>query len=185
MSNTNPYEKCPIYESKNFILRLVEENDAENLFKCYSDLSAVKFMNSDNCTSDFHFTTINEVKNCIFIWLREYENKGYVRFSIEDKQNCKAIGTIEMFGRKDADGKITGYGVLRIDLCSNYEKHSYITELLEISNKHFYDVFGVKQIITKAISTATERILALIENGFLKLENNIIPYGDYYIKRKA
>lgn len=183
MSNTNPYEKCPVYESESFILRLVEENDAKSLLKCYSDLSAVKFMNSDNCKFGFHFTTIDEVKNCILFWLNEYVEKRFVRFSVVDKQIQKAIGTIEMFGRKDADGKITGYGVLRIDLCSNYEKHSFIIELLKISNENFYDVFGVEQIITKAIPTATERISALTESGYLKLENkDILPYDNYHVR---
>ncbi len=183
MSNINPYEKCPIYESESFTLRLVEEKDAEDLLKCYSDILAVKLMNSDNCTSDFYYRTIKEMKDCILFWIKEYENKVYVRFSIVDKQIQKIIGTMEIFGRKAKEEKSSKLGVLRIDLCSNYEIQSYITELLKISNEHFYDVFDVKHIITKAIPTAKERISSLIENGFSELENNtIIPYDNYFIR---
>lgn len=176
MLKVNPYEKCPIYETESFILRLVEESDVDGLLECYSDLSAVKFMNSDRCTSDFHYTTIDEMKNCIQFWLKEYKNKGYVRFSVIDKQTQKAVGSIEIFGGSK-------FGVLRIDLKSNYEKQSYITEILKISNIYFYDAFSVNHVISKAIPEATKRISALIENGFLKLEDNtILPYGDYYIR---
>lgn len=68
------------------------------LLECYSDLSAVKIMNSGRCASDFHYTTTDEMKNCIRFWLGEYAKKAYVRFSIIDKQIQKAVGSIEMFG---------------------------------------------------------------------------------------
>ena len=38
----DPYEKCPEYESENFILRLVTMDDAEELFVCYGDPEAQK-----------------------------------------------------------------------------------------------------------------------------------------------
>lgn len=183
MFSTSPYERCPIFESESFILRLVNESDAENLLKCYSDLSAVKLMNSDNCINNFHYKTIDEMKDCILFWLKEYESKAYIRFSIIDKQIQKAVGTIEIFGRKETDEKDIKFGVLRIDLCSGYEKRSYITELLQISNEHFYNMFGVRHIITKAIPAAAERISALTGSGFSKLgDNTIMPYSHYYIR---
>ena len=52
------YEKCPVYETKQFIFRMVEENDAEDLLSCYSDKTSAKFFNSDNCTSDFIYKSL-------------------------------------------------------------------------------------------------------------------------------
>ena len=43
----NPYEKCPVYENENYLLRLVETSDAPDLLLVYSDEKAVPFFNSD------------------------------------------------------------------------------------------------------------------------------------------
>lgn len=32
-----PYEKCPVFESENYLIRLVEATDAPELFLVYSD----------------------------------------------------------------------------------------------------------------------------------------------------
>ena len=36
----NPYEKCPVYENENYMLRMVRKEDKEDLLKVYSDLSS-------------------------------------------------------------------------------------------------------------------------------------------------
>ena len=61
----NVYEQCPVYKTESFILRLVKIEDAEALLKCYSDKDTVSKMNSDYCTSDFFYTTKNEMEQCI------------------------------------------------------------------------------------------------------------------------
>ncbi len=183
MTNINPYEKCPIYETKSFILRLVEKTDALDLLKCYSDVEAVKLMNSDNCINNFHYVTIEEMIDCILFWIKDYENKVYVRFSIVDKSTKTAIGTIEVFKRRQMDEKALVCGVLRIDLRSEYERKNYLMELLKLSNIHFYDIFKVNRIIIKSIPYAKERISALIESGFSELKNNtVVEYSNYFIR---
>ncbi len=181
----NPYKKCPIYETKRFILRLVEEKDAEDLLECYSDTISAKFFNSDNCTSDFIYKTLDEMRNSIKFWLWEYKNQGYVRFSIVDKIRSKAFGTIEMFAKGDYIGEYGKVGVLRLDLASRYEKVDVITELLDTIEENFYCDFEVENIITKAIPEAKERVAALKNSGFRELEGNtIVPYDCYFIKAK-
>jgi len=175
----SPYDKCPVYTSEHFSLRLVEEGDAEDMLCCYSDVSSVRLMNADNCTSDFYYTTLSEMKDCIQGWLKGYE-RGVpvcIRFSIIDTQNGKVIGTIEMYV------KSRDIGVLRIDLCSAYETQNHIIELLQLSTGKFYDVYGVQHILTKAIPIATERIAALRACGFTPAEHHAMkPHGDYYIR---
>lgn len=55
---TNPYEKCPVFESENYLLRLIEPADVKDLLLVYSDEKAVPLFNGDNCNGDdFHYTT--------------------------------------------------------------------------------------------------------------------------------
>ena len=41
------YENCPILETDCFLIRRIEEQDAEDLLEVYSDLNALPFFNSD------------------------------------------------------------------------------------------------------------------------------------------
>ncbi|MDR0270514.1 hypothetical protein [Paenibacillus sp.] len=108
MLKENPYEKCPIYESEHFCVRLVEEKDAEDLLMCYSDPASAELFNTDNCHHDFICRTSSEVEGYIQYWLEEYRGKGFVRFSVIDKLDEKAVGTIEMFVRKEKDNRDNG-----------------------------------------------------------------------------
>lgn len=177
------YEKCPVYESEKFIFRMVEEKDAKDLLDCYSDPKAVKLFNSDNCTSDFFYKTLEEMEECIHFWLDQYKDKYYVRFSIVDKQSNKAIGTIEFYDRKVSYKDITKVGVQRVDLASKYEKEIFISEIIDIVIDNLCEAFQVEHIITKAIQDAKERILSLNNKNFERLEDKaILPYDDYYIR---
>lgn len=92
----NPYIECPKLESNYFLIRLVEEDDCEDLLACYSDKETIKIVNRDNCPIDFYFNSQDELRKLIKFWLWEYSNHGYVRFSIIDRGNYKAIGTIKI-----------------------------------------------------------------------------------------
>lgn len=48
----NPYENCPVFEGANYLLRLVEPDDAPSLLTMYSDEKSLPLFNSDNCTYD-------------------------------------------------------------------------------------------------------------------------------------
>lgn len=204
MRDQSIFDNCPVYESDHFLLRLVEEKDAEDLLACYSEPSAVRLMNSDNCTCDFYFTTIDEMVDMIRGWQGSYETRwgayeggALLRFSIIDKQNNKAVGTIEMFD------KTKDVGILRLDLCSKYEKQDSLTEIIRLATEKFFDAFGVKRIFTKAIMEAAERIAALNACGYKSTimprgalwwtwvdgkkirSKNDLPYGDYYVCEAA
>lgn len=182
MPDTNPYQTCPTYETESFILRLVTETDADDLLQCYSDPTAVQFMNSDNCSSDFLFSTLAEMRRYIGFWLAEYQSGGYVRFAVVAKRSGRAVGTIEMFGREGA-GDSGRFGVLRIDLRSDHEQRGYISELLRLACAEFYEAFSVGRIITKAIPTAGERLAALAACGFTGLAaGSLVPYDHYQIR---
>jgi len=182
MQRENPYEKCPVYETEKFVFRLVQEGDAQDLLECYSDPASAKLFNSDNCTSNFIYQTIAEMKNCIRFWLDEYKRRCYIRFSIVDKNQKKAVGTIECFAKQERFQEFGTVGVLRVDIASQYENKDVITEILNMVGNHFYDCFVIESIITKAVPEAKQRVIALKNTGYQELKNNpIMPFADYYV----
>lgn len=113
----------------------------------------------------------------------EYSYGGYVRFAIIDKETRKAVGTIEIFAKKDIYKDYGKVGALRLDLKSNYETNDSISEIIQIVSEYFGDLFEINSVITKAISYATTRIEALMNNGFKVLKGyEITTYDDHFIK---
>lgn len=49
----NIFEKSPVIENDNFLLRMVMKKDCDNLLEVYSDKNALPFFNSDNCDGNF------------------------------------------------------------------------------------------------------------------------------------
>lgn len=173
----DPYELCPEYETKSFLLRLVSQDDAGDLLVCYSDTDARRLFNSDNCTSDFFFSNLDEMRECIDLWLSDYGKGKYVRFAIVDKTSNKAVGTVEIFGGKR--------GVLRIDISSGYEDPEQLSELVSIADSFFYD-FKCEAMLTKAVPEAAGRIQVLTQNGFVPYpKNEEWSHEHYYIKKTA
>ena len=174
------YDECPTYTTDHFLLRPVEVGDAEDLLRCYSDEAAVRLMNADNCNTDFHFETLEAMRDYITGWVEDLKRSLLIRFSVVDSRSGTAVGTIEMFDKNKS------IGVLRLDLCSAYETQDYIVELLGVSVENFYDGFGVTHLVSKAIPEAAERIAALRACGFTPAEREVNgPYGDYYERERS
>lgn len=118
-----------------------------------------------------------------------YVTKWFVRWVIVDKALSKVIGTIELFKRIAGD-KFNGMGVLRLDLKSEYEKEDIIKMILKLIILPAYELFDCEEIITKVPNYAIERLLAVSDIGFTKLENILVgthdgySYKDYWIIHK-
>jgi len=181
-TNMNPYEISPIYETKSLRLRLVTIADAYDLLKCYSDPDAVAKMNADKSTSDFHYTSVEQMQDCIAFWLREYEKKRYVRLAIVPKEYGKAVGTVEMFGSDFSE--IGSAGVLRIDLASEYEKPDVISELTSLSIGSFISDFKIDTILIKAGHTP-QRAKIFADYGFTPTDEFRPGSGYYSYKKKG
>lgn len=158
MTVVNVYEKCPVYETDSFRLRLVTIEDAQALLVCYSDPESVSRLNTDFCTSDFYYTSIEEMTACIKFWLKEYEEHRYVRFAVVPKISGSAVGTVEIFGGEA--------GILRIDLAADYEKEIYIEEILRLAVLHLIRDFRIGSLKIKTANTP-ERIPLLKKYGFV------------------
>ncbi|CDE53624.1 putative uncharacterized protein [Roseburia sp. CAG:303] len=134
----------------------------------------------------FYYTTMEEMKDTIAFWKREYQNRYYVRWAIIDKNDNCAIGTIELFNRKTKD-YFNNCGLLRLDLRSDYEKQDIIEDILGLIIPETRDMFACEMIATKAISIAKERIKALEHKGFCLSEESVIghdgtKYNSYYFR---
>ena len=183
MEERDPYLACPVYDTAHFHLRLVQENDAEDLFACYSHPDAQQFFNDDNCTSDFRFSTVVEMRACIIVWLSSYERREYIRFAVLDPSADRAVGTIEMFC--DPRWKMTygtAGGCFRMDLLPEYETIGFLSELIHLASDRFFALFSTERILVKAIPEATARRAALEKFGFLPYEVNHPTYRNYYAK---
>lgn len=179
------YEECPIYKKGLITLRQTNMEDAEELLKCYSDEKAVTFFNSDNCDGDdFHYTTIERMKQAIEFWDFSYKNKYFIRWTVIMNDTSEKVGTIEMFHRT-ADDEFNHYGLLRIDLQSNYETQPIIDEILDIAHENFYKAFNVKAILTKAVPNDSERIASLIKKRYKPINRKFMKYDDYYINHQS
>lgn len=180
------YEQIPAMESEKFLLREIEDGDAEDLLKVYSDVNSVPIFNSDNCTGDFYITSMQDINRMIDFWRLEYQNRCYVRWVIIDKNANCAIGTIELFNRRAKD-YFNNCGLLRLDLRSDYEKQDTIENILGIIIPETRDMFACEMIATKAVSIAQERIQALEYMGFCLSEETLIghdgtKYNSYYVR---
>lgn len=192
----NPYENCPVYENENYLLRLVEMGDVPDLLAVYSDEKAVPLFNSDNCHGDdFHYTTMERMQQAVEFWLWAYQDKGFVRWAIIDKQIHRAVGTIELFNRKAADGQkpkdyFHNCGLLRLDLKSDYERKESIFEILSLIVPPAYELFGCEMVATKIPPSALARKAAAETFGFAASKEKLIGgedgkiYTDYYVLLK-
>ncbi|MBE5968233.1 MAG: GNAT family N-acetyltransferase [Lachnospiraceae bacterium] len=179
------YEECPIYRKNLVTLRQTRMEDAKELLKCYSDEKAVPFFNSDNCHGDdFHYTTLERMKQAIEFWNISYQNKYFVRWTVIENNSKEKIGTVEMFHRI-AEDDFNHYGILRIDLRSDYETQPILTEILEIVDHDFFQAFDVDGILTKAVPENAERIAALTKMGYQASDRKfMMKYNNYFIKHK-
>lgn len=165
LKKLDPYEKCPIFETEHFILRLVSESDIEDLLVCYSDPKTQAILDTQNFVKNLHCGTLEKMAWYVNFWLEEYRNKMYVRFAVIDKKSLNAAGTVEMFSAKDFFQDRDG-GILRVDLASAYETPEYLTELLHLAQDNFFELFGAEMIITKGRPGEGARLAALSSAGW-------------------
>lgn len=185
MYKVSVYDSCPVYITHRFTLRLVRREDAEGLLKVYSDKQAQAYFNSDNCTSDFRYATLKEMQACVDMWIRSYEQREFVRWTI--LHDGKPVGTVEMFRRDDGDHG-EGLGVMRIDLMARYEFPDVFDEILKTMLPELHEHFDCQRILTKALPYMERRRVSLILHGFVPCKkpligHNGIEYGHYWAHR--
>ena len=186
----NLYRSCPQVCNDRFLLRLVQEQDCEELLKVYSDPLAVPLFNSDNCHGDdFHYESRERMMEAIWFWLWSYQNGWFIRWSVIDNDTDQAVGTVELCYRVSQDS-YNGCVILRLDLRSDYENEEAIWDILELIVPPAFFWFECDCIITKAVPAAGVRRDVLRRFGFAPCTDPLIgndgtAYGDYYAFRKG
>lgn len=188
---TDVYEKIPVFESENIMLRPIADSDAEDLLTVYADKNALPFFNSDNCNGDnFYYPTLERMSQAIQFWNDSYRERWFVRWAVVDRTAEKAIGTIELFHRDSNDDSFTDTGLLRLDLRSDWEKEQQIAQVLELIVPHACSLFHCSQVATKIPVYAVERIAAAQSLGFTDSGKPLLgthdrkPYYDYWTVRR-
>lgn len=179
------YDSCPTFFSPKYEYRLVRREDTSGLLKVYSDTQAQNYFNSDNCTSDFRFTTLQEMAQCVDMWLDAYAKRQFVRWVILHKG--KPIGTVEMFRRGIGEDGLAE-GILRIDVGRQYEFADVFHEILSTMLTPLHELFGCQRILTKAMPYMLQRKLAFVLHGFIIRRRPLkgadgIAYTDYWSHR--
>ena len=123
----------------------------------------------------FYYDSLKCMEEAITYWIQEYEEKGFVRWSVINKKSNEVIGTIEVFHRKSRD-YFNRCGLLRMDLRSDYETESCIENLLSILITPIYNLFQCQIIATKAVSFANERIKALKKMKFNRTDQKLVGH---------
>ena len=173
----DPYDVCPEYQSAHFCLRLVTMDDAAGLLECYKNASISVQANAHNCTFGYGSQTLDEMRECVKLWLDAYKGRGFIRFAIISGVEENPVGTVEIFGSAPGD-----FSILRIDIEGSYEEKLPLDELIKIADSFFSDI-GCAAIATRAVPEAKGRLDALRLNGYKPFP----PSGDwdgehYYIK---
>ena len=186
----NVYESCPVFENEKYLLRLSSYEDTKDLVDVYGDKNALPFFNSDNCHGDnFYYPDEESMTKAIEFWLKSYNSKWFVRWTIYDKEIQNAIGSIELFHRV-ADDDFNGVGVLRFDIKSEFETSNKIYEIMGMLIPDAFDLFDCEEIITKVPIYAVERMEAVKKMGFEKTDRLLIgtmdgyAYKDYWSKKR-
>lgn len=202
----NPYETCPVFENENYLLRLIEPADTQDLLLVYSDGKAVPFFNGDNCHGDdFHYTTLERMQGAVDFWCQAHKEGWFIRWVIIDKKanrpDCAdsgtrqegntpdsadsavrnaggtAIGTIELFNR-EAEDYFNHCALLRLDLRSDYERADNIYDILSLIVPQTCEMFGSQMVATKVPTFATERKAAVEKLGFTLSEEALVGVDD-------
>ncbi len=175
----NIYETCPVLENENYIIRLFQDEDCDDLLKVYSDKNALPFFNSDNCDGDnFYYSTKERMADAIAFWHMSYENGWFARLSIVDKVSSNVIGTVELCVRVSEDA-FNNMGILRVDVRSNYEEENVLYSIFSLVVPKIEEMLGCNGVLTKAPIYAVERIKAIQKVGFAKSEHLLIGKTGY------
>lgn len=175
----NIYKECPVLESENFVIRLFERGDCDDLLKVYSDKNALPFFNSDNCDGDnFYYPTKERMEEVLGFWEMSYENGWFVRLSIVDKAAACVIGTVELCLRVSED-EFDHMGILRVDVRSDCEREPVLFEIFSMVTPRLPELLGCSGVLTKAPIYAVERTAALQKAGFARSEHFLIGKTGY------
>ena len=132
------YPQMPIIETKNYLLRPVRLNDAQDMFEYYKQSKVVKYL-----PIKFH-QTVSDTKRFIKSFFIDNYKQGKIgHFAVVDKSNNKVIGNI---GLNNID-KNEIEGEMGICINPTYWGNDIATELGKEVLKFIFPNTNIKRII--------------------------------------
>lgn len=132
------YPQMPIIETKNYLLRPVRLNDADDMFEYYKQSKVVKYL-----PMSFHKTVLDTKRFIKSFFIDNYKQGKIGHFAVVDKSNNKVIGNIGLnnVDKNDTEGEI--------GICINpiYWGHDIATELGREVLKFAFSSTNIKRII--------------------------------------
>lgn len=141
-------------ETKHCILRHLRADDAQTIFDTWaSDPEVTKYL-----TWKAH-KSVEETKQILDIWLKDYEDQNCFRYGIELKATGELIGMIDAAHFRDEKPEI-GY-----DLGRKYWGHGYMTECLKAITQELF-ASGYTTILVRAADSNIGSNRVIQKNGY-------------------
>ena len=119
------------------ILRKLQKDDAESIFKWASDPEVSRYV-----TWPTH-ERVEQTKNILNLWIKEYENPKTIRYGITLKENGELIGAIDVVDYVDGNPEI-GYCLAR-----RYWNNGYMSEACNALIEYLFSI-GYKVVVIEA-----------------------------------
>lgn len=177
--NFNPF---PIIETKNLLLRRMNDNDRYDLFEMRNNPNMIEY--TDSKIDE----TIDETKKYIEKMNKGMEENKWIIWAIEHKLHKKIIGSISIWNinEEQINGEL-GYGIM-----PNFQGKGFMKEALLNVVGYGFDVMNLKELLayTEASNEASIRLLEkchFIEIGKVEEEGyykkQVFQMSIYSLKR--
>ena len=171
-------------ETKRLILRPFKAEEAEAMFYGWAnDPEVTKYLSWNT------HKNIEETKDIIEQWIKEYEEPERFNFAIVLKDTDKLIGRIDVVGYF---GGVSGTPVIESNLARKYWNKGYMTEacscLLEFLFSKGYDEVRIDALAENIASIRVIQkcggVFLRAEEEFFPLKNKTVLINRYIVKAK-
>lgn len=165
-------------ETNRLILRPFNIDDAEDMYNNWaSDSEVTKYLTWN------HHTDINQTKEILNIWIKQYEKPERINFAITLKETNELIGGI------DVVGYLEGVPVIGYVISKKHWNNGYTTEacqkLIEYlfsigHNKIRIDAIDENIASNKVIKKCKGKLFDIVEDT---IKNTSVKINCYYVER--
>lgn len=132
------YPQMPVIETKNYLLRQVNLNDAQDMFEYYKESKVVKYL-----PMNVHKTVLDTKRFIKSFFIYNYKQGKIGHFAVVDKAKNKVIGNVGLnnIDKNDIEGEI--------GICINpiYWGHDIATELGKEILKFTFSSTNIKTVV--------------------------------------
>jgi len=158
MNFNNVFGKYPYIDSERLVLKKIEEENSDDLFRIYSNSNVFKYCGI------IPKKNYNTVKKMIGHFERDFNKKLNIKLGIfEKKSGMKLTGIIELMNFKEKVNMCTvGYF-----LAEEYWGKGIATEALKVLKKYLFAYTEINRIQAEVMPQNKASANVLVKNGFL------------------